>query len=137
IEHGTGKTFHFGYSKVILEPQAKQDALFSKYEDKSMAAFAHRYIINELPQGAVLLARTVLLPIASFKKGNLYCVQWKPDMDLQGLLKSANEHRRSSLIPSYKYEPSLNPYSIGFRHNPDYDRQNAQALDLFFEKIIE
>ncbi|MCX8197954.1 MAG: hypothetical protein N3F07_02040 [Candidatus Micrarchaeota archaeon] len=136
-EHGTGRIFHFGYSTILLEMNARKDWLFSDYKDRTKAIFAHRYILLQAPEGSEVLAKTYMLPVAAFRKGNAYCVQWQPDLDLKHLLESAEEHKKSDLMPSYGYEPSLNPFSIISRYKPEHDEQNAQALDLFFRKLTQ
>ncbi|MEM4554871.1 MAG: hypothetical protein QXT25_03420 [Candidatus Anstonellaceae archaeon] len=129
--HGIGKVFNFGYSTIFLSQQAKQDTLFSRYSDRSYVVFAHRYFINELPEGAVHLASAFFNPIAAFKKGNTYCVQWQADMDVIELLKSAEEHKKNPNLPS---EPTLNRFSILSKYRPEYDVQNRQIISLFLRK---
>jgi GMP synthase-like glutamine amidotransferase len=136
LEEGTGKVFNLGYGTVRLEPSARGDPIFSEYQDQTKAIFAHRYFVQRLPDGATALAKTILVPIAAFRMGSLYCVQWQPDLDIGLLVKSAEQHR-GKLAGRAAYEPMLNPYNIESRYRPEYDVQNAQALDLFLRKIIE
>jgi len=137
LEEGTGKTFNLGYSTVKLTEAAKKDPLFMDYRDGTKAIFAHRYFVGELPSGAVKLAKTTVMQIAAFKIGNVYCVQWQPDLDLPELLNSAEQHRSSGIVHANGYESMLNPFGIVYKYKPEYDGQNSQALDLFFKRISE
>jgi len=133
----SGKLFNLGYSRVSLTYEAQRDLLFSAHEQQFYGIFAHRYFVPSLPQGAVQLAKNTFNSIAAFKVGNVYCVQWQPDLDLTMLIESAENHRSSHAAEDGRFEPMLNRFGILNKYRDGYDEQNSQVLDLFFRKIIE
>ncbi|MCL6089305.1 MAG: hypothetical protein M1530_04065 [Candidatus Marsarchaeota archaeon] len=122
------RVFNAGYYEVKLAPWAKSDVLFGTLPEHFSGAFVHRYFLPGQPKGTILLARiNAIMPVAAFKAGSTYCVQWCPDHSTETFGESISQQR--------EHDASIRPL-LPFLLPVDCGRQNSLVLDGFLQMIV-
>jgi len=90
------KQAEVGTVKIILTSAGQKDVLYKNIPKKFYVAAGHKDSVTKLPKGGVLLAKSNITKIESYKiKNNIYAVQFHPELDFEALIY------RLSLYPEY------------------------------------
>jgi GMP synthase (glutamine-hydrolysing) len=85
-----------GTCKIALNKFGMRQNLFKHIPQNFYAVLGHKDTVIKLPTGALLLADSKKCQVEAYKiKNNIYCVQFHPELDREGMLW------RLSLYPSY------------------------------------
>jgi len=85
-----------GSFKVCLTDEGKSDPLFEGIPEEFITQYGHKDSLNTLPSRSVLLAQNERCKIAAFRHGNIYGVQFHPE------LEAPDFTFRLSFYPNYK-----------------------------------
>lgn len=70
---------------ITLTPEGRRDPLLEGLPDTFRALVGHKEACDEVPEDAVLLARSETCPVQMFRvKNNIYATQFHPEGDLEG-----------------------------------------------------
>lgn len=90
-----------GAVEINLSFKAKTDPLLQDMSDSFQAFVGHKEACQALPDGAILLASSVVCPIQMIRfKKNIYATQFHPELDFEGL---------KLRVGIYMYEGYFNP----------------------------
>jgi GMP synthase (glutamine-hydrolysing) len=110
------------------------DALFADMPDKFRAQCAHHCRITELPQGAVVLAKSDVCPVHAFTLPgrDIYAVQFHPELTKAALLKRIERDVAKGALP--------HAHAVCYAAVDPYDvEESPQAFSLirrFIERIV-
>lgn len=85
---------------VILTEEGRRDPLLAGIPDTFRALVGHKEACEEVPEGAVLLARSETCPVQMFRvKSNIYATQFHPEGDLDGFTVRINVYKQHGYFP--------------------------------------
>ena len=84
-----------GPATVAVTPEGHDDPLLQGFPDRFDVFLGHKEALDDLPEGAVLLARGDACPIQMFRMGrNVYSTQFHPEGDPEGFALRIRYYRR-------------------------------------------
>ncbi len=118
-----------GIISIELLPKGTKTLIFKNIPKKFSAVSGHKDSVVRLPKKAKLLARSQKTKFQSYKiKNNIYCVQFHPELDTDGLVY------RMSLFPEYARGRSLEEIKKEFVDMPYAVKTLENFKDLVYNK---
>ena len=120
-----------GTHRVFLTPEAGDDPVFGGLPRSFAAQMGHEDLVEELPPHTTLLASSeaVVNQAYRFEDAPIYCTQFHPELDSEGLLA------RLSTYPRYAAEVVGAPFQTiadRFEETPEANR----LVRLFVENVL-
>ena len=85
---------------ISVTEEGAKDPLLENLPKEFRAIVGHKEACDELPEGAVLLARGEACPNQMFRiKENIYATQFHPELDIEGLIVRVNIYKHAGYFP--------------------------------------
>ncbi|WP_424946958.1 glutamine amidotransferase [Candidatus Spongiihabitans sp.] len=89
-----------GGADITLTAEGEKDPLLSGFPTTFRVLLGHKEACDDIPPGAILLARSAACPVQMFRvKNNIYATQFHPEGDYEGFAVRINAYKHHGYFP--------------------------------------